>query len=68
MKNIEINTDFIKLDQFLKWAGITDSGSDAKLLISEGNVKVNGMQEFQRGKKLKKGDKVEVFSEIFQIG
>lgn len=52
MNKIEIKTEFIKLDQFLKWAGIVESGSIAKLLIQNGDVKVNGEIVTQRGKKL----------------
>lgn len=60
MKNIEINTEYIKLDQFLKWAGIADSGSFAKLMISNGDVFVNGEEAKERGKKLHKGDIISI--------
>jgi len=55
MKEIKINTEFIKLDQFLKWAGIAGSGGDAKAMILSGNIKVNGEVVLQRGKKIYKG-------------
>ena len=42
MQEIKIDTDFIKLDSFMKWAGIVGSGSDAKMLILDGEVKLNG--------------------------
>ncbi len=58
MKEIEITTDFIKLDQFLKFAGVCLSGGEAKILIEEGFVSVNGETVFQRGKKCRKGDTV----------
>lgn len=48
---IEINTEFIKLDQLLKWANFTGSGVEAKMYILEGLVKVNGEVEKRRGKK-----------------
>lgn len=68
MKEIKINTEYIKLDQFLKWAGIVGAGSDAKLMIASGDVIVNGKVELQRGKKLYKGDIIEVIeSGSFQI-
>jgi len=67
MKKININTEYIKLDQFLKWAGVVGSGSDAKLLISAGEVKVNGNVEYQRGKKLRKGDIIEIDTKKVQI-
>jgi len=58
MKKIKIETEFIKLDQFLKWAGVVGQGSDAKEIINLGLVKVNGQIETRRGKKLRSGDKV----------
>lgn len=60
MKEIGIKTDFIKLDQFLKWSGISESGSQAKEIILDGNVRVNGDVITQRGKKLHRGDTVSV--------
>lgn len=59
-REIEISTEFIKLDQFLKFAGLVQTGGESKFLISEGRVKVNGVVEEKRGKKLRKGDKVEI--------
>lgn len=67
MKEIKISTEFIKLDQFLKWAGVCDTGVDAKFFILDGNVKVNGEEELRRGKKLYPGDKVEAVGETFII-
>ena len=52
MRNIEkvkISTEFIKLDQFLKWLAVVDSGSDAKQVILDGKVKVNDEVETRRG-------------------
>jgi ribosome-associated protein len=60
MKNISINTEFIKLDQFMKWADVVPTGTEAKIIISEGLVKVNGEVENRRGKKLRKDDIIEV--------
>ena len=48
----------MKLDQFLKWKNLVSSGGEAKILIKSGSVKVNGMTETRRGRKLIKGDKV----------
>lgn len=53
----------IKLDQFLKWAGIAQTGGEAKLLIQSGEVAVNGTIETRRGRKLVKGDRVTVMGE-----
>ena len=48
----------MKLDQFLKWKNLVSSGGEAKILIKSGSVKVNGVVETRRGRKLNKGDKV----------
>jgi ribosome-associated protein len=50
----------VKLDQFLKWSGVTSTGGQAKLLIQSGEVKVNGEVETRRGRSLRIGDRVEV--------
>lgn len=67
IENIKISTEFIKLDQFLKWVGICESGSIAKDLITNGEVKVNDEVEIRRGRKLYPEYKVEVFDKIFII-
>lgn len=59
MEFIKIKDEFIKLGQLLKLAGFCDSGVDAKFVIQDGLVKVNGEVETQRGKKLYNGDIVE---------
>ena len=51
MNEIIIKTEFIKLQQLLKLAGIVGQGSDAKLYIKNGEIKVNGITATQRGKK-----------------
>lgn len=51
MEIIEINTEFIKLDQLLKFAAIVTNGSEAKMLILDGMVRVNGEICTQRNKK-----------------
>ena len=48
----------MKLDQFLKWKNLVSSGGEAKIFIKSGSVKVNGVIETRRGRKLNKGDKV----------
>ncbi|WP_353094601.1 RNA-binding S4 domain-containing protein [Tissierella praeacuta] len=60
MKEISIDTDYIKLDQFLKLAGIVQTGGQAKIIISEGDIKVNNEITIQRGKKIRKNDIVEI--------
>ena len=59
MEIIKLRDEFIKLGQALKAAGLVESGVDAKLVILDGQVKVNGAVELQRGKKLHAGDVVE---------
>ncbi|MGI6575131.1 MAG: RNA-binding S4 domain-containing protein [bacterium] len=60
IKEIEIKTKDICLDQFLKWANMVQSGGEAKYLIQAGMVKVNGKREKRRNKKLVLGDMVEI--------
>lgn len=67
MQEIKINTEFIKLDSFLKWCGVADLGSYAKMFILDGEVKVNGEVCLQRGKKLRVGDEVEFQGEIYKL-
>ena len=57
-KDIQIKTEFIKLDQFLKFAGIAETGGHSKEIIAEGIVSVNGTVCIQRGKKLYPGDMI----------
>lgn len=67
MIEVKINTEYIKLDQFLKYQGIASTGGEAKILISEGEIKVNGSVEHLRGKKLKPQDIVEYHNTKFKI-
>ena len=59
MEKVQIVTEFIKLEQLMKLAGMVGSGAEAKIMIGEGKVLVNGNVESRRGKKLRPGDKVE---------
>lgn len=67
MREVKINTEFIKLDQFLKFEGIAGTGGEAKNAIRDGLVKVNGSVETARGKKLHKGDIIEVFGDMVKL-
>ncbi|SFD18764.1 RNA-binding S4 domain-containing protein [Clostridium uliginosum] len=67
MNKVKINTEIIKLDAFLKWSGIASLGSEAKIYIQEGLIKINGEICLQRGKKLKIGDVIEFENEEFEI-
>ena len=60
MFEITIDSEYIKLDQFLILVDVASSGGHAKFLIQEGLVKVNGEVETRRGKKLRSNDVVEV--------
>ncbi|AFY44786.1 RNA-binding S4 domain-containing protein [Nostoc sp. PCC 7107] len=57
----------IKLDQFLKLLGIAGTGGQAKLMIINGDVKVNGTVETRRGRKLVSSDQVTVAGQIFKV-
>lgn len=59
-ENIKINTEYIKLDQLLKFSGIAESGADAKDMILDEMVSVNGEICTMRGKKMRPGDIAEV--------
>lgn len=56
MEKIKLRDEYIKLGQALKAAGLVDSGVEAKIVIQDGKVSVNGQVETQRGKKLHGGD------------
>ncbi len=60
MKEVEIKTDLIQLDQFLKWINVVGSGGEAKVLIQSGQVSVNGQVETRRSVKLAPGTVVEL--------
>lgn len=67
MVEIKIRDDFIKLGQALKLAGFVDSGVEAKIVINNGEVKVNGETDTRRGKKLVSGDVVEYKGQTFKV-
>lgn len=59
-QNIIITTEFIKLQDLLKFAGVCDTGGEAKVVIQEGEVQVNGAICTMRGKKIRPGDRVQL--------
>lgn len=67
VQRIPISTEFIKLDSFLKLANLVESGGMAKVLITEGAVKVNGEVCVQRGKKLRPGDRVALEDALLEV-
>ena len=60
MENMIITTEFIKLQDLLKFASLVSTGGEAKIIIQEGEVKVNGEVCTMRGKKIRPGDIVEL--------
>jgi ribosome-associated protein len=62
-KHVEIKTEFITLDAFLKWISVAGTGGHAKVLISSGLIQVNGEKELRRGRKLRAGDQISVQGE-----
>lgn len=66
-KKISITTEFIRLDAFLKMCDAVQSGGHAKIVIQEGEVKVNDEICTQRGKKMRPGDKAEFERKIYEI-
>lgn len=59
METISIRNEFIKLGQALKLAGLVSNGVDAKIVIQDGEVKLNGEVETRRGKKVYNGDVID---------
>jgi len=64
---LEITTDYIKLDSFLKLVNLVSSGGEAKEMIIAGQVRVNGEQEMRRGRKLYPGDRVSLGGHEFLV-
>lgn len=67
MKIITITTEFIKLQDLLKLAGAVYTGGEAKAMVQEGFVRVNGEVCTMRGKKIRPGDTVAYENEIYQV-
>ena len=67
MEKISIETEYIKLDSLLKFAAVVGTGGEAKYVISEGMVTVNGEVCTMRGKKLRPGDRVSFQGLDFEI-
>ena len=67
MESIQIQTEYIKLDAFLKYAAMVGTGGEAKLVISDGLVQVNGEVCTMRGRKLRAGDTVTFADTTLQV-
>lgn len=63
MEEVYIRDEYIKLGQALKFAGLVGSGTDAKYVINDGLVKLNGVVVYERGKKCYNGDIIEFENE-----
>ncbi len=66
-ETIKIKTEFIKLDQLLKFSGIAETGGHAKEIVAEGVVSVNGEICTMRGKKIRSGDEVVIDNDILLV-
>ena len=60
MRDVAIDGDMIRLGQFLKIADLVDTGGEGKVLITSGDVTVNGEVDLRRGRQLRRGDVVDV--------
>ncbi|MCI2421251.1 RNA-binding S4 domain-containing protein [Saccharopolyspora sp. K220] len=67
MREVEIRDDMIRLGQLLKLAGLVEHGADAKALLEEGRVEVNGAVETRRGKQLTPGDEITLGNETVRV-
>ena len=67
LHDIQIHTDYIKLQDLLKFAGAVETGGDAKLIIQEGRVQVNGEGCTMRGKKMRPGDRCILDNELVLV-
>lgn len=66
-EHVKINTEYIKLEALLKFAGAVETGGEAKLAIQDGEVKVNGEICTMRGKKLRPGDRAELDGQVLVV-
>ena len=67
LHDIQIHTEYIKLQDLLKFAGAVETGGDAKLIIQEGRVQVNGDVCTMRGKKMRPGDRCILDNELILV-
>jgi ribosome-associated protein len=67
VREVQIRGDTIRLGQLLKVAGIADSGGEAKTLIADGHVSVNGEIETRRGRQLRAGDELEAAGQPLRL-
>jgi ribosome-associated protein len=60
LEEVAITTETIQLDQFLKWAGIVETGGQVKLLLEDGLIQLNGVVATERRKKVRPGDTIKI--------
>ena len=64
---VEIHTDYIKLDALLKYSGAGETGGQGKEMVTSGEVRVNGELCRMRGKKIRRGDRVQIGGEEIEV-
>ncbi|MGN1113444.1 MAG: RNA-binding S4 domain-containing protein [Acutalibacteraceae bacterium] len=67
VEKIYIKDEYIKLDSLLKFGGIAETGGQAKLLVQDGLVQLNGEVCTQRGRKIKDGDRVQFEDKLLEV-
>jgi ribosome-associated protein len=67
MREFELKSEYIELIKLLKLLGIAETGGHAKIMVEEGEVKLNGKPEFRKRAKLKPGDLIEISKETIRI-
>ena len=67
MRDVAIDSDMIRLGQFLKLADLIETGGEAKILIAQGDVTVNGEVDLRRGRQLHRGDVVDVLGRTARV-
>jgi len=65
MREFKLTSEYIELVKLMKLLRIAESGGHAKIMVEEGEVLLNGNQEFRKRAKLRSGDKVQVFGQVF---
>ena len=67
MREFKLTSDYIELIKLLKLLRIAETGGHAKIIVEDGEVFLNGVQEFRKRAKLRPGDKIEVLGQTIQI-
>ena len=67
IKNVEINSEYITLGQFIKVVDLISSGGEAKMFLVNNNVKINGELDNRRGRKLYKNDQILINGNLYKI-